>query len=301
MNENTIPIMIKNYLRLIRPQHWIKNLFVLLPLFFGGELFAGQALAGALVTFVAFSLVASSVYCYNDIVDADDDRRHPVKCRRPVAAGKVSVAGAYRLMALTALLGAAATMLLPPTVMPPVLAVVAFYYVLNLAYCSRLKQYAIIDVCVVATGFVLRVIAGGLAADVELSHWLVLMTFLLTLFLSLAKRRDDVVRMNATGKPPRHNTIRYNLTFINQAITLTAAVTTVCYIMYTVSPEVTGRFGTGSLYLTTILVIVGLLRYLQLTVVDNRSGDPVKVMLHDHFSQCVVAAWIAAFLIIIYI
>ncbi len=126
------------------------------------------------------------------------------------------------------------------------------------------------------------------------------MTFLLTLFLSFAKRRDDVLRMNETGEAPRKNTIRYNTTFINQAITITAAVTLVCYIMYTVSPEVLERFNTEYLYLTSILVLIGLLRYIQLTVVDKKSGDPTKILLHDHFTQAVVVAWGASFAIIIY-
>ena len=147
----------------------------------------------------------------------------------------------------------------------------------------------------------MRVLAGGFATDIIPSRWLVLMTFLLTLFLSLAKRRDDVLRMNATGEAPRTNTIRYNLTFINQAITITASITTVCYIMYTVSPEVIARFQTEYLYLTTCFVILGLLRYIQITVVDEQSGDPTKIMLRDRFMQAVVVLWAISFAIIIYL
>ena len=126
------------------------------------------------------------------------------------------------------------------------------------------------------------------------------MTFLLTLFLSFAKRRDDVVRMEQTGEAPRKNTIRYNLTFINQAITITSAVTLVCYIMYTVSPEVTSRANSEYLYLTTVFVLLGLLRYIQLTVVDKRSGDPTKILLHDRFVQVDVLLWALSFILIIY-
>ena len=134
-----------------------------------------------------------------------------------------------------------------------------------------------------------------------MSHWLVLMTFLLTLFLSFAKRRDDVLRMNATGEAPRKNTIRYNLTFINEAITITGSVTLVCYIMYTVSAEVTSNFNTNHLYLTSIFVLVGLLRYIQIAVVDQKSGDPTKAILSDRFLQLVVVAWGLTFLTLIYI
>ncbi len=293
--------MIKDILRLIRPKQWIKNMFVFIPMFFAGELFDLHSLCLCAVTFLAYSFMASSIYCYNDIVDADADRRHPVKCHRPVASGAVSVRLAYTLMALMAVLSVAVVLLLPPEVMASVLAVVLFYYLLNLSYCSKLKQYAIVDVCIVAFGFVLRILAGGFACEVTPSNWLVIMTFLLTLFMSFAKRRDDVLRMNETGEPPRKNTVRYNLTFINQAITITASVTLVCYIMYTVSPEVTERFDTPYLYLTFVFVLLGLLRYIQIAVVDKKSGDPTKVILHDHFSQMIVVAWVLSFLLMIYV
>ena len=299
--ENQVKPMIKDILRLIRPKQWIKNMFVFIPMFFAGELFDLHSLYLCAVTFLAYSLIASSIYCYNDIVDADADRRHPVKCHRPVASGAVSVRLAYTLMALMAVLSVAVVLLLPPEVMASVLAVVLFYYLLNLSYCSKLKQYAIVDVCIVAFGFVLRILAGGFACEVTPSNWLVIMTFLLTLFMSFAKRRDDVLRMNETGEPPRKNTVRYNLTFINQAITITASVTLVCYIMYTVSPEVTERFDTPYLYLTFVFVLLGLLRYIQIAVVDKKSGDPTKVILHDHFSQMIVVAWVLSFLLMIYV
>ena len=172
---------------------------------------------------------------------------------------------------------------------------------MNVAYCRWLKRYAIIDVCIVATGFVLRILVGGVATSIMVSKWLVLMTFLLTLFMSFAKRRDDVIRMEKTGEAPRQNTSMYNREFINQAITITAAVTLVCYIMYTVSPEVVAHFHTDYLYLTTVFVLVGLLRYIQLTVVDNRSGDPTKLILRDRFTQCIALAWGMSFLLIIYL
>lgn len=291
----------KKYLRLIRPQHWIKNVFVLVPMFFGGVLFDLTAIESGLLVFMAFSFIASSIYCYNDIVDADADRHHPVKCRRPIASGEVSVSRGYLLMAVMAVLSAIMVMLLPSPVRMGTAVVVAIYYVLNLAYCSKLKQYAVLDVCIVAFGFVLRIVVGGVAEEVALSQWIVLMTFLLTLFLSFAKRRDDVLRMNETGEAPRHNTIRYNLTFINQAITITASVTLVCYIMYTVSPEVEEHFKSQYLYLTSVFVLLGLLRYIQIAVVDKKSGDPVKVALTDRFSQLIVAAWLVTFLIMIYL
>lgn len=294
--------MKSNLFKLIRPHQWLKNVFVMIPMFFGGSLLDPSDIRASVITFFAFSFIASSVYCFNDIIDVDADRRHPVKCKRPIASGAISVKSAWALMALMFLLSAGMVCLLDTyTHVIQVGLVILVYYLLNILYCSKLKQYAIVDVCIIAFGFVLRVLAGGFATDIVLSKWLVLMTFLLTLFLSFAKRRDDVLRMNETGEPPRKNTIRYNLTFINQAITITASVTLVCYIMYTVSPEVVNRFHSDLLYLTSVFVLLGLLRYIQITVVDKKSGDPTKMMLRDRFTQCVVLVWALTFLVLIYV
>lgn len=294
--------MKSNLLKLIRPHQWLKNVFVMIPMFFGGSLLDPSDIRASVVTFFAFSFIASSVYCFNDIIDVEADRRHPVKCKRPIASGAIIVRSAWALMALMFLLSVGTVCLLDTyTHVINVGLVILIYYILNILYCSKLKQYAIVDVCIIAFGFVLRVLAGGFATDIALSKWLVLMTFLLTLFLSFAKRRDDVLRMNETGEPPRKNTIRYNLTFINQAITITASVTLVCYIMYTVSPEVVNRFHSDLLYLTSVFVLLGLLRYIQITVVDKRSGDPTKMMLRDRFTQCVVLLWALTFLVLIYV
>lgn len=289
-------------LRLLRPAQWMKNFFVFAPILFGGALFHLGALAEGLAAFFAFSFAASSIYCFNDIYDVADDRRHPEKCHRPIASGAVTVRQAYGLMALMFLLSLVvcgsvwtSTNRLALTV------IIVFYWFLNLVYCMWLKRYAIIDVCVVAFGFVLRMEAGGAATGIRLSSWIVLMTFLITLFMSFAKRRDDVLRMELTGEAPRRNTSRYNSTFINQALTITASVTLVCYIMYTVSPETTERFHSGDLYLTSIYVLLGLLRYLQIAVVDKKSGNPTHVILHDRFIQLDVLAWLITFIIIIYV
>ena len=287
-------------LTLIRPKQWLKNIFVFVPMFFGGSLLNSADIMAAAIAFLSFCFVASSVYCFNDIIDLEADRHHPVKCKRAIASGDISVSQAYAIMALMFVLSML-TLLLLPVNMLKVLVVILAYYLLNLAYCARLKQYAILDVCIIAFGFVLRLLAGGFATEIVLSKWIVMMTFLITIFLSFAKRRDDVLRMNETGEAPRKNTIRYNLTFINQAITITASVTLVCYIMYTVSSEVVIRVHTDYLYLTSIFVLIGLLRYIQIAVVDEKSGDPTKVMLRDRFMQLIVLLWAVSFLIIIYI
>ena len=301
----------KNILRLLRPKQWTKNVFVMLPLFFGGQLLNLDALCQGLIVMLAFSFAASSIYCLNDIADLEADRRHPVKCNRPIASGAVSKTQAWMLMGgmlLLAIVTLLAGSSLPSGNHPSALTshlsplyIVLGYWLMNVAYCLWLKHIAIVDVCIVASGFVLRMLAGGMATGIVLSKWIVLMGFLLTLFLSLAKRRDDVLRMMATGEAPRRNTSRYNMTFINEAITITATVTLVCYVMYTVSPEVIRQFHTDYLYLTTVFVLLGLLRYLQKALVDQQTGDPTRVLLTDRFTQLVVAAWGVSFLVLIYL
>ena len=287
----------KDILKIIRVRQWTKNFFVFIPMFFGGSLFYLNDWQASALTFIAFCLAASAIYCLNDIIDVDADRRHPKKCHRPIASGLVGKGEAYTLFALLAILSVVVPLFLVSVL---VAMVVAIYLLINIAYCIRLKQYAIIDVCIVAMGFVLRIVAGGYATDIVLSRWIVMMTFLRTLGLSFTKLRDEVRRRDETGEAPRKNTIRYNLTFINQAITITGAVMLVCYIMYTVSPEVIERFQCPNLYMTSFFVVLGLLRYIQLTVVDEKSGDPTRLILSDRFVQLVVLGWILSFVVIIY-
>jgi decaprenyl-phosphate phosphoribosyltransferase len=290
----------KDIIHLIRPHHWIKNVFVFLPMFFGGALTDCKALLGSVIAFFAYSFAASSVYCYNDILDVEADRRHSEKRRRPIASGAISVTQGYVIMALMILFSALMILLLGERA--KLLAVVMLiYFVLNIAYCLLLKHFAVVDVFILSFGFVLRILAGSAATGIIASHWLVLMTFLLALLLAFAKRRDDVVRMMKTGEAPRHNTKRYNMTFINQAINVTASVTLVCYIMYTLSPEVAARTNFKYGYLTSVLVLLGLLRYMQLTSVDQKSGDPTKLLYSDRFLQIVVLMWLLSYVLMIYV
>ena len=291
---------INHIIKVARPTHWLKNIFVILPVFFGGAILNTTQAISAALTFMSFSLAASAIYCLNDIIDVDADRAHNVKRHRPIASGAITIPQAYGMMTIS-MLASIVLMLLLPEGQANTITVIITYFLLNVAYCLKLKEYAIIDVCIVASGFVLRILAGGFATGVQLSKWIVLMTFLLTLFLAFAKRRDDVLKMNETGRAPRKNTSRYNLTFINQAITITGTVMLVCYIMYTVSPEIIAQFGTDKLYLTSILVILALLRYLQIAVVDEKSGDPVKVVLSDRATQFILMAWVLSFLVLIYL
>ena len=294
----------KSVLQILRPYQWVKNFFVFMPLFFGHQLMNVPLLINTIAAFFAFSFVASSIYCFNDIIDVEDDRRHVEKCHRPIASGKISVATGYILMFVMLALSIALSFALPNDVVSttlPLPYIIIIYWLMEMAYCIRLKRIAIIDLCILSMGFLMRIAAGGAATGILLSHWLIMMTFLLTLFLGFAKRRDDVLKFQKTKIPPRHNTKRYNLTFVNDATTVTGSVMLVCYIMYTVSPETIANFDNRYVYLTTIFVLLGLLRYMQIAVVDEKSGDPTKVLLRDPFTQVIVLCWAVAFLFIIYI
>jgi 4-hydroxybenzoate polyprenyltransferase len=172
--------------------------------------------------------------------------------------------------------------------------------VINVGYCIGLKNVPIVDLFIVSSGFLIRVYCGGILAHIEITHWLSLMILLLSLFLVVAKRRDDLVIQKKTGEVIRKSSQAYNLEFINSCLTLVSAVTVVAYIMYTVSPEVTERFNSNYLFITTIFVIAGVMRYLQITFVEKRSGSPTTVLLKDKFILFTIVSWVISFYIIIY-
>lgn len=287
----------KDLVRLIRPEQWLKNLFVLTPLFFSGQMADTLHLKQAMVAMAVFCLAASGIYCFNDVMDAEADRKHPRKRFRPIASGAVKrdTAIATGIALISVALGLAWL-----TIGTRLSVILIGYVASNIVYCLWLKQIALIDVFVIATGFVLRLMAGSVATGIILSHWIVLMTFLLALFLALAKRRDDVLIYEQGGGQMRRNVNRYNLTFIDTAIAITVAVTLVCYFMYTLSAEVIARTGSSHLYLTALFVLLGMFRYLQLTIVDTRSGSPTRILICDRFLQLCIIGWICSFVLILY-
>lgn len=289
-------------IKLLRPQQWIKNLFVFLPLFFDRHLFDAGYLVPCILVFFAFSMAASGIYCFNDIHDAEADQNHHEKRNRPIASGRVSKASGYIAMLVCFALSVALMCFIYTTTYRNglIFLVIGAYVVMNIAYTLLLKHIAIVDVFVIAVGFVLRVLAGGVATGIHLTHWIVLMTFLLALFLAFAKRRDDVVAFEHSGVAMRKTANRYNLRFLNTATSIVGSITMVCYIMYTVSPEVVERFGSPYVYLTSIFVLAGIIRYLQIMTVEVKGGDPTQVILKDRFIQGCVIGWLLAFALIIY-
>ena len=290
-----------HYIQLLRPLQWIKNAFVFAPVFFSTNLLKPEFFWPTLVVFVSFCLISSAIYCFNDLRDIETDRLHPKKCKRPIASGNVSIRGGYVMMILCTI-GALLLILLAQSPNTPYLyIIIGGYWLMNIAYCIRLKQIAILDVTIIAIGFVMRVLAGGAASNIWISHWLVLMTFLVTLFLAFTKRNDDYRLYEQTGQKPRVSITGYNKTFINEATAIIASITMVCYIMYTMSPEVIARMGTRYVYLTSGWVLAGLLRYLQNMIVYGLSGSPTKSLVKDHFIQFCVIGWLASFFAIIYL
>ena len=296
--------MNRQIITLIRPHQLVKNIFVFTPLFFDRHVTDWHYVWPCLVAFIAFCLAASGIYCFNDIHDADADRQHPVKCMRPVASGAVSQQTAYVTMSIVwilAIMLVAWACIYSGRIRIGLIGTLLVYVVMNIAYCIKLKQIALLDVFMIAIGFVLRVAAGGMATGIILSHWIVLTTFLLTLFLAVAKRRDDAAIYETTGVKARKNVECYNMDFLNQSIGVLGSVTIVCYILYTVSDEVVERMGSHYLYVTSVFVLAGIMRYMQITLVDRKSGNPTKVLLRDHFIHVCIIGWISAFTIILYL
>ena len=287
-------------IKLLRPEQWTKNLFIFLPAFFNGQLLNISILPPCIVVFIAFSFAASFIYCFNDLYDMEADKLHPEKCKRPVAAGMVSNKMVYTVMAVCFLLSISTLFIFDGKEKYGPMSLILFYYTMNIAYCVKLKKYAIIDVIVIAFGFVIRVWIGGTVSKIWLSEWIIIMTFLLALFLAFAKRRDDVVLRQNTGISHRNNTTQYNLEFMNQILTVVATITIVAYIMFTLSPDVIERFRSRHLYFTAIFVLMGIVRYLQIAIVDLKSGSPTRVLLNDRFIQCCIVGWIALFSFIVY-
>lgn len=287
---------IRFYIKIARPHQYIKNGFVFLPLFFGHKLGDPYAVLKTVYAFFAFSLAASSVYIFNDIRDIDEDKSHPVKKFRPLAVGKLSKREAFFSLFFLLFCSLCVTVLFLPI---SCLTVLVFYLLLNFFYSLGLKHISIVDITIIAFGFVLRVLVGGFAADVPPSHWILLMSFLLALLLSLAKRRDDLLL--ARGENSSTKVVNgYSLNFVSTGMVIMASVTIVSYILYTVSPEVVSKHNSRNLYFTSFWVILGILRFMQITFVHKKTGPPTNVLLKDLFLQAIIILWLLSFFILFY-
>jgi 4-hydroxybenzoate polyprenyltransferase len=280
----------------MRPHQYIKNLFIFIPLFFAIKITNLHLFFLAFGAFIAFSLTASAVYIINDYRDKEEDKKHPTKRHRPIASGTVGEKEALILASILFVFGFGIITFINTQAAIFLL----FYVLLNIAYSFSLKHIAILDVTIIAVGFVLRLFIGAAVTNIELSQWIVVITFLLAMFMALAKRRDDVLIYLDTGEKMRKVIDGYNLRFLDTAMAIMASVVIVAYTIYITSDTALQHMHSRYLYLTSIFVIVGVLRYLQLTFVYHDSGSPTKIILKDRFIQIVVIGWIVTFIGILY-
>lgn len=285
-----------NVINLLRPHQYLKNFFIFLPLFFAIKITSAELLLNAFIAFIAFSLTASAIYIVNDYYDVEEDKKHPKKKNRPLASGVISKSQSIIIMLILLLTGFTLMTLLS-------LKAVAFlfgYTIMNIAYSFYLKRVAILDIVMISIGFVLRLFIGSSVTGIPLSLWIVIMTFLLALFLALAKRRDDVLIFLDTGKKMRKVIDVYNLKFLDISIVIMAFIVIITYIFYTRSIEVMARANSEYLYLTSLFVIFGIMRYLKIVFVNKDSGSPTKVILKDWLIQITLLGWFISFAWILY-
>jgi 4-hydroxybenzoate polyprenyltransferase len=269
---------------------------VLTPLLFSRNLFAPATLGQALASFILFCLVSSSVYLLNDIRDRSQDRLHPTKRLRPLAAGELNVRVAFGAMVTFLLLALAGGMLLSKTLALVLLS----YWLMNLLYSTWLKSQVLLDVFTLASGFVLRVVGGAVAISVEISHWLLLCTLLLALFLGFSKRRHELTHLGQGAEAHRQVLREYNPHFLDMMIGIVTASTVMSYALYTVSEETVQRVHTRGLLLTLPFVLYGIFRYLYLVYQENQGEDPTQMLLSDMPLVINVCLWALTAGLIVY-
>lgn len=288
--------MIGHLWKTIRPVHWIKNVFVFAPLFFSGHATELDKLARVFVIFLSFSAMASAVYCFNDIMDRERDRSHPKKCKHPIASGALPL----NIATFFGLGLAIFSLALACSIAPIILLLLFLYGVINITYGFWLKNIVILDVFFVSSGFVLRVLSGGVAINVEVSSWLIVTTFLLALFLSISKRRHELVLLADMADNHRPVLNQYTVRLADEMISVVTPVILITYILYTLSAETLARFNSKMLYITSIFVVFGIMRYLYLIHRKNLGDDPTELVIHDIPLLITIFGWILSFYLIIY-
>jgi 4-hydroxybenzoate polyprenyltransferase len=279
----------------LRPQQWIKNLFIFAPIIFSRHFLERPLVLKTAAAFAAFCLVSSAHYIFNDIRDLEEDRRHPIKSKRPLAAGRLKKGPAVAAMLLLAVvgLGGAAALSMP------FFYISLGYLVLQVLYSIKLKHVVILDIFVVAAGFVIRVVAGGLVIGVTISSWLLICTMLLALFLAMSKRRHELVLLEGEAENHRPILKEYTTYLLDQMISVVTASTLVAYCLYTISEETVARFGTKNLILTVPFVLYGIFRYLYLIHQKDEGGSPEHLILKDKPLLIDIFLWVASALLIL--
>jgi 4-hydroxybenzoate polyprenyltransferase len=285
-----------HYIRALRPHQWVKNAFVFAALVFSRHLTHADYGLKTLAVFGAFCLVASAIYLVNDVADYDRDRVHPKKSQRPIASGAVPRSHAIALAVVLAPVGLAVGFHLNA----PTGAVLATYAVMNLAYSLWLKHFVLLDVFMIALGFLFRVTAGAFAIEVDISVWLLICTFFISLFLAFCKRRHELESLGEDAISHRGNLAHYSLQFIDKMVAALASMTVMSYALYTIDPRTVEKVGTNGLVLTVPLVLFGTFRYLYLVHLHQKGGSPTEVVLTDRGMQVVIALYLAVAIGLIY-
>jgi 4-hydroxybenzoate polyprenyltransferase len=291
------------FIRSLRIYQWVKNIFIFAPMVFAWldqqSLQLGHV-RNNLSAFLLFSLVASSIYIFNDCFDKEKDRLHPEKKNRPIASGALSVKTAAAMAAIILMV----SLIVVFRFNRYFFYIAAVYIVLNILYSSFLKKIVILDVMVIAVGFVLRVEIGGVINDIKLSPWILIITFLLAIFLGLVKRRQELIKINAPGsggEPGTRKTLKkYNIALLDQLISITTATTLISYIIYVTNPDIQRKFGTNILYLTVPFVVFGIFRYLYLTYVKGKGENPAEIIFSDIPFTANGIIWVLVFILLIF-
>ncbi len=287
--------MIKLYFNLFRVHNYIKNIFVFTPLFFDFQ-FYSHTITYAFIAFLCFCLLASSIYIFNDIIDLSSDRLHPIKKLRPIASRKISVKKAI-ILAIICL----STSLITLLIVKPILLIVALIYViLNILYSTLLKQVPVIDLIIIAIGFLLRILMGSYATDIPASNWILIMTFLLSLFLGFSKRRADFILATQ-----RHLSIKniaiYSLPILDTILYGLAIIICGTYLMYTFDTSVIERIGNSYVFISTFWVILGIVIYLNFIKSNITYKDPTAIILEHKKIQLILICWVLTFILLKYL
>jgi 4-hydroxybenzoate polyprenyltransferase len=283
-------------LKSIRPQQWLKNLFIFAPLIFSENIFHRSMFLQSLLAFVVFCLLSGALYILNDLKDIEEDRLHPIKSKRPLAAGRLKKSQAITAFVVLSFV----SLLLAAMVNREFLWVCLVYFVLQIAYSFALKHVVILDVFIVASGFFLRVIAGAVAIQVQISPWLLICTTLLALFLALSKRRHEILLLDEEAMNHRPILKEYSPYLLDQMISVATASTVIAYCLYTISGETIEKFGTNKLILTIPFVLYGIFRYLYLIHQKAEGGTPETLILKDRPLLFDIFLWIITAALIIY-
>lgn len=289
--------MLLEIIRSLRPQQWLKNFFIFAPLIFSENILDVPLLLKSILAFVIFCILSGSLYIFNDLKDIEEDKLHPLKSKRPLASGRLKKKQAVLSFIVLIALG----LVLSSMFNKYFLIIVLIYFLLQILYSGWLKHVVILDVFIIAAGFFIRVIAGGLAIEVYISPWLLICTILLSLFLAFSKRRHELVLLDQDASNHRPILKEYSPYLLDQMIAVVTASTVIAYCLYTISEETITKFGTTKLIYTVPFVLYGIFRYLYLIHLKSEGGSPEILIIKDRPLLVDIFLWIVAAIAIIYI